>query len=604
MTLRKKIIAASTAVIAAILIFCIFYIIICAVQPAAEIELSENKTVIFANDGSEYCTLSRYGRKQAEEIPDEIMRRFAGNEKSNVLSWFNGIFGRTQGYSASELLAKQISGESSYFNILKGAKYLEKTFTSQNEIIEYYCMSADFGNGIYGLDRASVYYFGKKASQLSDKEISVLRKISLNKNLRGKAPDDTLLADTFSSINFNENYKYCILDDNAYISTLCEEVKETLVEIGYTYEQACDMLYNGGLRIYSCLDLKVQAALDNVITNAKDENDFQMTMQIMDYNGHVTAISGGIGNSVINRAAIPRAVGSSIKPLSIYSPAIETGIINYSSLVRDTPYDIANGWPKNFDNLYEGQVTAAKALRRSKNTAVVWLADNMGLEQCTDCLMALGCSDLTENDKTLPALSLGYFDSGVSIAELCAAYQVFGNGGMYYEPTCITRIENADGEIPLKEKNKKQVFSPQTTYIMNRMMKSNVDLEDGLGTSAHIDGVEVFGKTGTTDNIFGAINNKTFAGGTPDYVGAIWIGPDNKNTPEDLSYIPLVTHVWNMVFSQFEKPDTDFQQPNGVTSGIFCCESGLLAESDCPEKESGWYKSDEIPSHCNIHIAS
>lgn len=601
MKVNKKILAAVTAATTTIFIFCTIYIVICVSQSSEEIILSENKTIIYANDGSEYYTLSKYDRKVDEKISANIMRQFAGKEKSNVGSWFSGLFGIKQGFSASELLAMQLSRQSEYLSILKQAKYLEQLFPSENELTEYYCLSADFGNGVYGLDRAAVYYFGKKVALLSDKEVSALRKISLNSKLKGKTPDDPILSDTFASLSFNDNYKYCILDSNAYISTLCEEVKETLIENGYSYEHACEMLYDGSLKIYSCLDLTVQSALDSVITNATDDNEFQMAMQIMDYNGHIAAISGGIGNGVINRVAIPRAVGSSIKPLSVYSPAIEENLINYSSLVCDMPFDIANGWPKNFDELYEGEVTAAKALRRSKNTAVVWLVNSMGLEQCANQLARLGCTELMENDKTLPALSLGYFDSGVSIAELCAAYQVFGNGGMFHEPTCFMHIENADGKIEIIRKESEQVISPQTAYIMNRMMISNVELSDGLGIAAHIDKVEVFGKTGTTDNTYGVVNNKTFAGGTPDYVGAIWIGPDDKNASEDLSYIPLVTNVWNMVFSKLDNPTADFTQPDEVTSALFCCESGMIALSNCSETEIGWYKSEEIPAYCYIH---
>lgn len=601
MKINKKILAVIIAATTVILIFCTIYIIICISQSPKEIILSENKTIIYANDGSVYCTLSKYGRKTEEKIPADIMQKFAGKEKNNVGSWFSGLFGIKHGFSASELLSMQISYQSEYLSILKHAKYLEQIFPSENELTEYYCLSADFGNGVYGLDRAAIYYFGKKVALLSDKEVAVLRKISLNNNLKGKAPDDPILSDAFPGLFFNENYKYCILDGNAYISVLCEEVKEAFIENGYSYDQACEMLYDGSLKIYSCIDLTVQAALDSVITNAADDNEFQMAMQIMDYNGRIAAISGGIGNDVINRTAIPRVVGSSIKPLSVYSPAIEKNIINYSSLVCDMPFDIANGWPKNFDGLYEGTVTTAKALRRSKNTAAVWLANSMGLELCANQLSRFGCTELIENDKTLPALSLGYFDSGVSIAELCAAYQVFGNGGMFNKPTCLMRIENTEGEIKIIRKESEQVISPQTAYIMNRMMVSNVELSDGLGVAAHIDKVEVFGKTGTTDNTYGVINNKTFAGGTPDYVGAIWIGPDDKNTSKDLSYIPLVTNVWNMVFSKLDNTTADFTQPDEVTSALFCCESGMLAENNCPATEIGWYKSGELPVYCDIH---
>lgn len=257
MKINKKILAIAVASITTVLAFGIIYIIICVSQPSKEIMLSKNKTIVYANDGSEYCTLSKYDRTVEEKIPDNIMRKFAGKEKSNVGSWFSGLFGIKQGFSVSELLAMQLSRQNEYLSILKQAKYLEQFFLSENELTEYYCLSADFGNGVYGLDRAAIYYFGKKAALLSDKEVYALRKISLNNNLKGKTPDDPILSGAFDGLSFNDNYKYCILDNNAYISTLCEEVKETLIENGYSYKQACEMLYDGSLRIYSCLDLTV-----------------------------------------------------------------------------------------------------------------------------------------------------------------------------------------------------------------------------------------------------------------------------------------------------------------------------------------------------------
>lgn len=118
------------------------------------------------------------------------------------------MFGINQNFSTSELLAIQLSGQNEYLSILKQAKYLEQLFPSENELTEYYCLSADFGNGVYGLDRAAVYYFGKKAAFLSDKEISALRKIALNSNLKGKTPDNPILSSSFANISFNDNYKY------------------------------------------------------------------------------------------------------------------------------------------------------------------------------------------------------------------------------------------------------------------------------------------------------------------------------------------------------------------------------------------------------------
>ena len=591
------IIKISAAVIGAAVGAALIFLAVCAFLPAAEFEINEdgNGSLVYSSDGELYAELRRYSRGDIGELSDAAERRFAdGNIFSSPLSWISCFTGGS-GKSISALAVLDIIPDDSGFSLIAHSRFLEQYFGSEEKLLRYYCSSADLGNGIYGLDRAARYYFCKTANTLTDDEMKALRAVAGSGEL--KARDfGAIASDTrFAGLSFRGGDS-SIPEQNAYISRLCDAVTAELVKSGYTAREAAEMLWNGGLRIYSCLDTNVQAAVDESITSA-DNREFRIAMTVMDGYGAVCALTGG--NDLVDRTVIPRPIGSAVKPLSVYAPAIESGLINYSSLVPDSPFDSLSGWPRNFDNSYDGEVTTAYAIRRSKNTSAVHLADRIGINVCAEWLDKLGIS-LPDSDITLNSLALGYFSSGMTPTEMCAAYQAFSNGGAYYEPYMFTEVRSESGEVIFShDAQRNQVFSPQTAYIINRLLLSNVDMESGLGGAARIEGTEVYGKTGTVDNSSGVITDTTFAGAIPGYVGAVWVGLDNRDSTEKASYLPTGSGVWHSVFTRFAPPGS-FEATEGTVKADFCTNSGLLAGDGCTSTETGYYRSDALPEKCNI----
>ena len=168
-------------------------------------------------------------------------------------------------------------------------------------------------------------------------------------------------------------------------------------------------------------------------------------MTVIDYNGHVKGLVGGIGEKIgqrgFNRAtSAVRQPGSTMKPIAAYAPAIEKDIINYSSIVNDTKTNY-NGWtPVNWYSSYWGNITVQYALERSVNTIPVYLVNKLGTQVSFDFLTkTLGITTLTNEDVNLAPLGMGGTNGGITSLESAAAYAIFGNLGQYHAPTMFTR---------------------------------------------------------------------------------------------------------------------------------------------------------------------
>ena len=578
------------------------YAVSCAVIQPSVLDIPEKGTVIYDANGDVYTVLQRFGRRGTECPDRNTAVRFAGNKLRSDLSNDMLVPLGLGEKSVSRLLAENIlplgTGES---EITAAARYLEQKFPDDAELAVYYASSAQFGEGIYGLDRAAKYYFLKRAQELNLVELGILRRIASDRALRYSSPDIIVSAVSSGNAYFSDMRGFTITDGSAYTAALCGQVKEKLLSCGYTAAQASELLYTGGMRIYSCIQPNIQSAAEMAIRSLP-QSQAQMAMAICDENGNVCAVIGGIDRGgLVDRSRVPHAIGSSIKPLSVYAPAIDAGIITYSSLLPDVPFEEATLWPKNFDGINEGQVTTAKAVRRSKNTCAVHVADKLGINRCAAFLKSLGFGELSPQDMNYTALALGYLDEGISVTGLCAAYRIFPSGGVYREPSYFTKIEDEQGGIVCTGDTEEiRIISPQTAYIMERMLISNVEMEEGLGKGARISGTEVFGKTGTTDNVYGTVNNHVFAGGIPGYTGVIWIGLDDSQSAAEINGMPSVTKVWRSVFEQFAQ-EGSFPSAENVSEALFCTESGLLAADGCKETETGWFADGTLPEKCSSH---
>ena len=447
------------------------------------------------------------------------------------------------------------------------------------------------------------------------------------------------LVETTEAYKWNGDYEVTV---DWYTDAAIKQVTEDLAELkGITYEAASTLLKNGGFSIYLNVDMEMQAKVTELFedpytvvsaynVNAEQEDLLQATFVIMNYNGEVLAVAGGLGekqgDDCFNRATQSmQVIGSTVKPLSVYSLGIETNAITYSSMLRDisgkvpaysmgADYVASNGydpkddtvrWPHNYeqyDNFGTGAFYPAwYAVRESTNTIAVKVMSMVGLQTAyTHLTEKLGFDTLDGvNDMAYSPLALGAFTNGLPLVKLAAAYAPIGNGGLYYEPYFYSQVLDSEGKVVLSQNSVgTQAISSDTAWITNRMMKTVIaGTQTGSGRHAQLENIEVVGKTGTANDMSALL----FTGLTPSYVASYRVSfDDNREITSNDNWITLAK-VWNKVMSSV--CDTSYEQnftadPNVVVVN-YCALSGLIATDECPNTEVGYYRRSNIPNTCD-----
>lgn len=471
-----------------------------------------------------------------------------------------------------------------------------------------------------------------------------------------------------------------------------EVVRDIMAKEGVSESAAQSMLYTGGYTIEATVNPKIQSSMENLMLNTGDAyfpagwheeevtvlsdddtpvynadgslksrvgNDgtiyyyrnvrTQAAMVTMDYDGNVLALVGGVGEKTkslsLNRAySVTRQSGSSIKPIGAYALGVEYGLVNWSTMlnnsplylkqdmvVRDEDYCRRNGlmglsnsqlkaypnawrsWPKNYGGNYGDNTDLPlwNGLARSLNTIAARVGDMVGANTIFNFVYNTLQLDTLDpvNDVGLAQLVMGSQTHGVTPLAMAAAFQVFYDGG-YTTPRLYTRVLDRDGNIYLESNSTSyQALTPQTAYVMNRLLK-NV-LYSSVGTAGgnypRSGGMESFGKTGTASDE----KDLWFVGGTPYYVTAVWWGYD---APYDMTQTLTKTQAktrtcvtaWRALMEEIQAglPYKAFPVPDGVVERSYCTQSGLLAGPACPNTATGWYRADDLPDTCNYSHSS
>ncbi len=468
-----------------------------------------------------------------------------------------------------------------------------------------------FGENIFGTGLASVVYFGKYAQDLEPEEWELLARIA------GSPNDYTEVLTGSQQIEGISPYaQYASrIPDNAYFDAMVEEiVTDIAASQNCTREKAFRLLYAEGVTIETPFSPSMQTAVDTVY---EDDTSFaerldvfpQSACAVCDLHGNMLAVgAGNHGNTAYNRAfRTLHPIGSSIKPLAVYTPALMQNLITFSTVIDDEPVlnpGTPEEWPHNYNRLYEGPVTVTYALRQSKNTVPVKICQELHPDVCYAFLRdRLGFTTLTPTDISVYAMALGYLDKGVSLTELTAAYQIYGNGGTYTAPHFYTRVTDGNGSLLTECKPETtQVLEPADAWIMNRLLCNTIAMDDGIAQAARLeDGSEVCGKTGTVDNSDGKDTDRLFAGLTPEYCAAVWIGFDQRDAAiEPYDYQPPAA-VWKRIMELADRTETAFTPDPSVIAADFCTQSGELAGDSCPDTETGYYREDALPGICSYH---
>ncbi|MEY8386672.1 transglycosylase domain-containing protein [Oscillospiraceae bacterium 38-13] len=361
-------------------------------------------------------------------------------------------------------------------------------------------------------------------------------------------------------------------------------------------DEAMERLYNSGYRIYTTLDPEIQALAESVYEDrsnldvtSRNGQLLQSGITIMDpYTGNVVAMVGKVGekqeNLGWNCATARRQVGSSMKPLTAYAPAIDAGVITQGSVFDNYPVQELNGspWPKNSPNTYTGFTTVRTGVQRSINTIAVQALQSVGVEEAYRFATENLKLNLVADDMSIGAIGMGGLTYGLNTVEMAAAYACFVNKGIYNEPRTylrVTRLDNAGNEVTvLENEGESHVAMKETTaYLMTDMLKNAVNA--GTGGQAKFSGMTIAGKTGTTNDN----RDRYFVGYTPYYVAAVWTGYE---TPERISYSgnPAIT-MWKKVMeplhAELENKGFDNKPSSGMTSVSVCLDSGMRPTDAC-----------------------
>ena len=316
----------------------------------------------------------------------------------------------------------------------------------------------------------------------------------------------------------------------------------------------------------------------------------QAAMVIMDQqNGQVKALVGGRGekpgDSVFNRATQAlRQQGSTMKPLAAYAPAIDTGKLMPGSTIIDEPVTYGGWSPKNWDGKYIGPTTARMGIWHSMNVLAVKTFTMVGAETAYDYLLDFGFTTIDERDKAATT-ALGGLTQGVSVLEETAAYASIANGGTYYEPMYYTVVYDHEGNVLLDNKDQEshRVLKETTAYMLTDMMRDVIT--KGTGGQAGISGMNVAGKTGTTNDTI----DLTFYGYTPYYTGGIWMGYDTQKEIKSAGNAHL--KIWSSVMGNIHRHEglanKNFVKPDGLTTITYCSATGLSPTDLCSQDYYG-----------------
>ena len=522
--------------------------------------------------------------------------------------------------------------------ILRALK-LEKMY-SKEEIMEVYLNVFHLGNNTDGVQAAALLYFGKDVKDLTLAECASIAAITQspsyyeplghpenNRERQLKVLDEMLDQEMISKEEYDEAVAQEMVFTNTgedgttvetttsnevyswYVEAALDQVEEDLKnEYGYDEDQIHDIIFNSGLRIYTPCDLDIQSAMEKIYANpdyfmkTSAEVQPESAAAVMDFNGNVLGMVGGRGtkdgNQLLNRAySVPRQIGSCMKPISPYSLGIEKNLITWSTIFEDSPVMKNNGkdWPVNYYGSYRGDMTVQYALAHSVNTVAVKVEQLVTPQASYNHLTSnLGVSTLVDADINLSPMALGALTNGMTPLELCAAYCIFGSGGVYYEPRLYTVVTDQFGNILLDRRTaeSKQAISADTVTVMNKLMQTV--MTSGTATSYRFGSMPLAGKTGTTQDA----NDIWFAGMNPYYCCAVWWGYDQNGTLSETGYQPAAT--WKRIMSTISSglANKDFATSSGVVSKTYCTKTGLLASDDCAETATGWYKKSNIPDTC------
>ena len=473
---------------------------------------------------------------------------------------------------------------------------LEKVL-SKEEIFQAYANTIYLGDGAYGVEVASEKYFGKAVKDLTLPECATIAAIIQSpEKLNPYLSDDSRKAlldreklvlsqmlklnkitqDQYNqAINTKLEFKSKDSNDsniqNYYVDAVIDKVLDDLKsQKNISNGVALQMIYTGGLKIYTPCDSNIQKSIDDAYNNDKlfyndsDGQFMQSAMVVMDqYTGNVLGLIGGAGqksgNRVLNRAIDGVGQpGSTMKPLAAYGPAFEQGIAGPDTIVNDSPINV-NGWtPHNYYNWYNGYITVRQALAKSMNLPAIRTLKQVGVDYAYNFAKNCGITDLIDEDKTLP-LAIGGITGNFTVLEMADAYSTIANGGTHMIPKLYTKVLDNKGNTLLQaDSTSNRAMKDTTAYMLIDSLKGVVKPGGTAYGYVKVGDMPIAGKTGETDSN----REQWFIGFSPYYTIACWNGYDsNKSITRRYPYLSIT--LFNTVMNEISQNQEvkDFEVP-------------------------------------------
>ena len=501
---------------------------------------------------------------------------------------------------------------------------------SKNEILEAYLNEIYLAQsgvmGIYGIGKASRYYFDKKPNNLTLGQSALLAGIIQSPNLHSpfKNQDRAVARKT---VVLKQMLKFGKISQTEYHRAINEAIPDTppmrqeriapyfvdFVRQQLSEIYAPEVLTSEGLRIFTTLDIQQQMLAEQALRKGLERLESQSPqlrredplsklqgslIAIQPQTGQIRVMVGGrnYATSQFNRAVQARR-----QPGSLFKPFVYATALAQEGPSRDKPYTPATliedslvslvvddgVWtPQNYDKKYHGTVTLRTALEKSLNVATVRLADELGIHRVIETAQAMG---IRSPLKAVPSLALG--TSEVSALELATAYATIGNGGLRVEPLAIKEVVSENGHV-LERRTFEMtpVLTPQQAFLLTHLLVGVV--ERGTARGVHRMGFSrpVAGKTGTTN----AYKDSWFVGFTPNLLGLVWVGFDNNPADEfedvsmdqgfQMTGASAALPIWTDFMKQamIGLPVNPFIAPPGIVFKSIDPKSGLLSNQTCP----------------------
>ena len=586
-------------------------------------------------------------------------------------------------YMTTDETADDITVQRKVIEIFRAIAF-EKVY-DKKVVLEWYMNCIYFGDGCNGVKSAAAHYFGKDLQDLTTAECAALIGITNNPSLynpyrttldnyrgeqlngreRNRRRQESVLNAMYDQGYLSQEELASALNQEMvfvsglhngegdesrrvyswYVDTVLEDVARAFAQQdGITQwndtirSHYTTLISRGGYHIYTPYDPQAQLAVDNVYTDlsqipaTKSSQQLQSSIVIIDNrSGDVVAMAGGVGEKTdfdaYNRADVPLQIGSSIKPLTVYAPAFEQGLISPATVIQDMPISfLSDGtpFPRNDSRTYHYQRTVWRGIVSSVNAVAVNTLSRLGLQSSFDFARdELGITTLTTHLQTASGvlsdldyapLAMGALTQGMTVREVANAYATFANQGVWRQGRTFLLVLDDNGEVVLdNQQQSRKVFGKKTINYMNYCLDSAVAV--GTGTAADMEselGMDVAGKTGTTSGN----RDRYFAGFTGYYTAAVWCGYDQ---PEQIVLSGNTSNpaarLWKKVMLQLHKNRSTI--PLYSTSDMekvsICLDSGKLATDSCYRDirvadglnrvEQVWVYSKDKPSgYCDAHI--